>query len=401
VRPSPSRDLIALLFAALAVAASSCGGASSAADTDPTTASPSTLDAAATTTATTTAPSTTTTTTSTTTSTTTTSTTSTTSSTSTTTSTTVEPLADPALPATNAAFDALAAANPAATLTVRRDGRVVLARASGATIDGAAATSDAPMVVASVSKLLTALLVARLDDAGLIDVDAPIPWAVTGITPHPAWNDVTPRELLTHTSGMPVVRRQWFERSGDCRSFLPALLGAPPQAHRGRWTYSNGNFCALGLVVEGLTGVPLDVAAQTILFEPIGLSGVHLTTGGQLPSDVGYAPGVDRLDRLGGAGSFIVSTDDLAAVVGATTALDREVITWPGIFVDQYGWGHTGSVDGAVSCVWMMELDRTVIAATVAGSRPSTGGAVCDRMLPALAGDLGIAATGSPDRSPR
>ncbi|MGA7758096.1 MAG: serine hydrolase domain-containing protein [Ilumatobacteraceae bacterium] len=277
----------------------------------------------------------------------------------------------------------------------------MLARASGVTIDGAAATSDSPMVVASVSKLLTALLVARLDEAGFIDVDAPTPWAVAGITLNPAWNGITPRELLTHTSGMPVVRPEWFERSGDCRSFLPTVVDAPPQAHRGRWTYSNGNYCALGLVVEGLTGVPLDVAAQTILFEPLGISGAHLTTGGQLPSDVGYALGVDRLDRLGGAGSFIVSTDDLAAVIDATTALDLEMLAWPGIFVDQYGWGHTGSVDGAVSCVWTMELGRTVVAATVAGTRPNTGGAACDLLLPAVAADLGIEASGRPDRSPR
>ncbi len=391
------------LLAALAVAGAGCGGASSAAVADPTAIAPTTLgepDATTTTTTTTStvSPPTTSSTTTTTTSTTT---TSTTTSTTSTTSTTVEPLPDPALRATNAAFDTLAAANSAATLTVRRDGRTVLARASGVTLDGADATSDSPMVVASVSKLLTALLVARLDDAGFIDVDAPTPWAVTGLTPDPAWNTVTPRELLTHTSGMPVARPKWFERTGDCRSFLPTLVATPPQPHRGRWTYSNGNYCALGLVVEGLTGVPLDVAAQTILLEPLGISGVHLTTGGQLPSDVGYALGVDRLDRLGGAGSFIVSTDDLAAVIGATTAPDREVLTWPGIFVDQYGWGHTGSVDGAVSCVWTMELDRTVIAATVAGTRPNTGGAVCDLLLPAVAADLGIAVSGRPDRSPR
>ena len=386
------------LLAALAVASAGCGGASSAAVADPTAIASTTLgerDVTTTTTSTVPPP-----TTSSTTSTSTTTTTST-SSTTTTTTTTVEPLRDPTLRATNAAFDTLAEANPAATLTVRRDGRTVLARASGVTLDGADATSDSPMVVASVSKLLTALLVARLDEAGFIEVDAPTPWAVTGITPDPAWSAVTPRELLAHTSGMPVARPKWFERTGDCRSLLPTLVATPPQPHRGRWTYSNGNYCALGLVVEGLTGVPLDVAAQTILLEPLGISGVHLTTGGQLPSDVGYALGVDRLDRLGGAGSFIVSTDDLATVIGATTASDREVLMWPGVFVDQYGWGHTGSVDGAVSCVWTMELDRTVIAATVAGTRPNTGGAVCDLLLPAVAADLGIAVSGRPDRSPR
>jgi len=282
---------------------------------------------------------------------------------------------------------------------VTRDGRTVLARSSGTTLDGAPTSSDSPMVVASVSKLLTAALVARLDETGLVGVDAPTPWSLMGLTPHPEWNDVTPRELLIHASGMPVVRSQWFVRSDDCRSFLSTLIDAPPQSHRGRWTYSNGNYCALGLLVEAVTGIPLDDAAQSILLDPIGASGIHLTTDGQLPGDVGYAPGVDRLSRLGGAGTFLVSTDDLAAVMGSITAADSNVMTWPGLMVDQYGWGHTGSVTGAVSCVWVMESDRTVVAATVAGNRPATGGDVCDRVVPAIATDLGIPA-GRPDRSP-
>jgi D-alanyl-D-alanine carboxypeptidase len=255
------------------------------------------------------------------------------------------------------------------------------------------------MVVASTGKLLTATMIARLHEVVLLDVDAPTPWQLMGLAPHPGWNDVTPRELLNHISGMPVVRNQWFVRSGDCRSFLPTIMTEPPQGHRGRWTYSNGNYCALGLLVEALVGLPLDDAAQSILLDPIGAAGIHLTTDGQLPTDVGYALGVDRLARLGGAGTFLVSTDDLAAVMGSITAADREVMTWPGLIVDQYGWGHTGSVDGAVSCVWVMESGRTVVATTVAGNRPTTGGDVCDLVVPAVAADLGISA-GLPDRSP-
>ncbi len=256
------------------------------------------------------------------------------------------------------------------------------------------------MVVASVSKLLTATLIARLHETGLIDVDAPVPWASMGLVAHPGWNDVTPRELLNHTSGMPVVRREWFVPSGDCASFLPTLLVDPPQSHRGKWTYSNGNYCALGLLVSAVTGLPLDQAAQSLVLDPIGASGVHLTTGGQLPTDVGYALGVERLARLGGAGTFIASTDDVAAVLDSITPADRGVMTWPGLFIDQYGWGHTGTVDGAVSCAWIMESVRTIVVATIAGNRPGTGGAVCDRVVVAVADDLGTPA-GKPDRLPR
>ena len=284
-------------------------------------------------------------------------------------------------------------------MTVLRDGRRVLSRASGTTIDGAPATADSPMVVASVSKLLTALMIARLDHAGSIDVDAPMPWAEIGVVTHPGWIDVTPRELLQHTSGMPIVRSAWFDGDIDCAAFLPWILGEPPSGTRGRWTYSNGNYCALGLLVERATGTPLDQAAQALLFDQLGLTGMHLTTNGQLATDIEYRLGVARLSRLGGAGTFIVSTEDVAAVLAQVTPADLDVMTWPGLIVDQYGWGHTGSVDGALACAWVMEGGRTVVAATVAGRSPSTGGDVCDRVVPAVADDLGIG-QGRPDRSP-
>jgi len=304
------------------------------------------------------------------------------------------------MPNANGSFDALARTNPAVTMTVIRDNRVVLLRASGTTIDGAAATSDSPMLIASVSKLLTALMIARLDQAELVDVDAPTPWAEITTGAHPGWADVTPRELLAHTSGMPVARPSWFDGEFDCATFLPSLLDQPPSSTRGRWTYSNGNYCALGLLIERSTGLPLDQAAQALLLDPLGLTGIHLATDGQLPGDVEYRLGVERLSRLGGAGTFIVSTDVIASVLAAVTPADLEVLTWPGLIVDQYGWGHTGSVDGAIACSWVLEGGRTVVAATVAGRSPSTGGAVCDRVVPAVADDLGIG-QGRPERSPR
>ena len=377
------------LALAMVLLASACGAWSAASTASNT---------AATNTTTTTIPATTTTT-----STTTTTTTSTTTTSTTTTSTTVaaqvEAPADLATPWTNLAFDDVARANPTVTLTLVRDGRIVLGRASGSTIDGAPATPDSPMVVASVSKLLTALMVARLAETGALDVNAPMPWADSGITVHPAWTDVTVRELLDHTSGMPVARPQWFDGGIDCATFLPSLLTGPPTTTRGRWTYSNGNYCALGLLVEHLTWLPLDQAAQSILFDPLGLTGAHLTIGGQLPTDVEYRLGVARLSRLGGAGTFIVSTDDIAVVLANATSTDLDVIRWPGVLVDQYGWGHSGSVDGAVACAWVLEGGRTVVAATVAGPSPSTGGGLCDLVVPAVAADLGID-QGPPDRSP-
>jgi CubicO group peptidase (beta-lactamase class C family) len=198
---------------------------------------------------------------------------------------------------------------------------------------------------------------------------------------------------------MPEARKTWLDDPGSCRIPLAAVLAAPPTVDRGTWHYSNGNYCALGLVVEYLTGLDLAAAAYRLVFEPAGITGPFLSTDGPRDTSVPYTKGLARLERLGGAGTWLASTDDIAAMLSAVTPDDLLTLQWPGIILDQYGWGHTGSVDGAAACAWVMEGGDTVVTAFVSGTRPSSGGKVCDVVLPALAADLGRYA-GEPVRTP-
>jgi len=308
-------------------------------------------------------------------------------------------LADPGFSATTDAFFRLARANPATSLTVVRNGEIVWSAASGSTIDGQPTLSDSPMVVASVSKFVVAVGVTRLESLGLLRTDDPVPWSDMGLSPGTEWNDVTVRELLDHTGGLRKLRTSWFTGQGSCRDYIPYLLTSAPTGDRGRWVYSNGNFCLLGLLLESQTGLPLDQALQQLVFDPIGADGVHLTDAGLAPTDVAHAPGVDRLSRLGGAGTLVMSTDDVAVLAGTLAPGDRWLLRPPGMFTDQYGYGHTGTIEGAKACVWLLDGGSTTVAATVAGDSPSTGGSVCDIIVPAVATDLGMNA-GRPDRTP-
>ena len=134
------------------------------------------------------------------------------------------------------------------------------------------------------------------------------------------------------------------------------------------------------------------------MFEPAALSPAWLTTDGQQLDQVAHRRGVARLSRLGGAGTLIVSTDSVAGALASLTPADYESLHWPGGFVDQYGFGHTGTVGGAVACAWVMEGGRTIVAATISGEHPATGGAVCNAIEPAVGSDLGFY-LGTPHRS--
>lgn len=317
------------------------------------------------------------------------------------TSTTSTAIAEPppSLDALRAAALGLADGNAAVSVSVWRAGVPLFGWATGSRVDGSAVDSDTPFVIASVSKLVTAITVARLVQSDAIHPGDRVPWDAFGVAHDRGWNDVTVGELLAHTSGMPVNRKSWLDEPGSCEVPLAAALATPPTPERGTWVYSNGNYCALGLLVPHTTDMPLDEAANELVFEPASVTGPYLSTEGLRASSAPYAKGVARLERLGGAGTWLASSDDIAAMLAAVTVADLETLRWPGIIVDQYGWGHTGTIDGAKACAWVLDERNTVLVAIVSGQRPRTGGEVCDVLLPALATDLGVWA-GDPVRNP-
>jgi D-alanyl-D-alanine carboxypeptidase len=317
--------------------------------------------------------------------------TSTSTSTSTTSTTAPTPITLPPpepMPTLDAVVARLGTGNLAVSVSVWREGWPIYQRAVGQRVDGAAVTSSTPFVQASVSKVLTSVTVARLAARGRIELDAAPPWSAMGLAHHPQWETVSVRELIAHESGLPIAPDAWFDARGSCATPLVELLAEPPTQRRGEWTYSNGNYCALGLLLEHVTGERYDVATRRLLLEPANVFGGHLSVDGLRSDDAPYPLGVQRLDRLGAAGQWLLSTDEVAAALSTVTRRDLRALTGPGIFRDMFGWGHTGTVDGAKSCAWVLDDLDAVVVATVSGNRPARGSWLCAEVLPAVISDL-------------
>jgi len=85
------------------------------------------------------------------------------------------------------------------------DGQVIWAGASGRAEIGETPRSMSPgsaFRIGSTSKAVTATLLARLVDRGAMDLDAPISTYMPKL-PNPDWARLTPRQLASHTSGLP------------------------------------------------------------------------------------------------------------------------------------------------------------------------------------------------------
>ncbi|MCG8457551.1 MAG: beta-lactamase family protein, partial [Holophagales bacterium] len=129
--------------------------------------------------------------------------------------------------------------------------------------------------IASITKVFTAIVVLRLAEANLLDLDRPIGEHIDGLRGDLA-DRVTPRQLLEHRSGLD---REYLPPDADlARDYsLRELLRSIDQntgwvAEPGATvSYSNAGFVLLAALVENVTGRPFAAAVRDHILEPLGL----------------------------------------------------------------------------------------------------------------------------------
>ncbi|MFC5291324.1 serine hydrolase domain-containing protein [Actinokineospora guangxiensis] len=129
---------------------------------------------------------------------------------------------------------------------------------------------DTVFDVASVSKLFTSLAVMCLVEDGRVSTDDPVAEHVPEFAAG-GKAEITVEQLLTHTSGMEPwipLWRDWPDRESR---FLAALQRAPAHTPGSRYVYSDLNLIALGVLVERVSGHPLDEFLQRRITGPLGL----------------------------------------------------------------------------------------------------------------------------------
>src|SRR4051812_13256673 len=181
-------------------------------------------------------------------------------------------------------------AAPGVALAVGRWGRLVHMRAYGR-IDvppGAPAVTDSTMFdMASLTKVVATTTAAMiLEDEGKLNLDATVKSYIPEITDS-AKAGITVRMIITHSGGFEAFAQLWREHRG--RADYLAQINARPLAYTpGDSTiYSDWDFVLMGLIIERITGMPLDQFVASRVWQPLGMhdTGFNPLASGAMPVD--------------------------------------------------------------------------------------------------------------------
>ncbi|MEE1943149.1 serine hydrolase [Streptomyces sp. TRM 70361] len=199
--------------------------------------------------------------------------------------------------------------------------------------------------LASLSKLFTAILAVRQIERGALALEAP----VAGYLPEfgaAGKAGITVRQLLTHTSGLTAWLPLYAEPSREAvlrRLWREAPLDPPGTVYR----YSDLNLVVLQLVLEEVTGEPLDVLLRRDVTGPLGLRRTR------------YNPPASWRPR-------IAATEDARP---PWSGLDRGMV-WGEVHDENaYALGGVAGHAGVFSCAWdLAVLCRTLLNGGAYGS---------------------------------
>ena len=163
---------------------------------------------------------------------------------------------------------------PGLSVAVLRHDRVVLARGYGfADVENRVPATDSTIYQSgSLGKQFTAALVLQLADSGRLRLDDPI----RRFLPEgpAAWDSITVRHLLTHTSGIPDYTDSLVDLRRDYTEdeLVRLAAGLPLQFRPGdRWSYSNTGYVLLGVLIHRVSGQFYGDLLRERVFGPLGM----------------------------------------------------------------------------------------------------------------------------------
>lgn len=143
---------------------------------------------------------------------------------------------------------------------------------------GLPATPETVYRAGSIAKVFTAAATMQLAEQGKLDIDQPLSAALPEFsikTRFPKAGPVTPRNIMTHHSGLPsnFLRDMYVRDPGRFETVVDSLhdeyLTFPPDYV---FSYSNVGMALLGATVQKVSGEPFNDFMESHIFRPLGMN---------------------------------------------------------------------------------------------------------------------------------
>ncbi|MGX1096808.1 serine hydrolase [Amorphus sp. MBR-141] len=228
---------------------------------------------------------------------------------------------------------------PGMSVVVVRDGKTVFAKGYGVRKAGEDATVDADTVfqVASLSKSISATVVAHAVGKGLVSWDTPLvqhlPWFELSdpyVTSH-----VTVGDMFAHRSGLPPHAGDNLEDIGfDRDEVLKRLKYLPLASFRNTYAYTNFGLTAGAEAVAAAAGTDWETLAEETIFQPLGMTSTSFRFDDFVTRE-NRAPGHAK---LGGTWQASVARQpDPQAPAGGVSASANDLGKWLAMLMEEGG----------------------------------------------------------------
>jgi len=232
---------------------------------------------------------------------------------------------------------------PGAAYAIVKDGEIqASARGQKLARTEVALSPDTPFLIGSISKSFTAVAIMQLVEAGQIDLDGQIGDYLPEFA-EPISGAVSPRELLSHTSGFSTIvgnsRRPGDGADEDLEAHVIWLAKQDQEFRPGvGWQYSNANYQILGRLIEVISGRDYAAYVEAEIMAPLGMENSSVSDGG-LPPDgmavahrpwfTGHRPyPLESTGRVNAAaGGIFSSANDLALYLAMMLNGEDDVIS--------------------------------------------------------------------------
>lgn len=208
---------------------------------------------------------------------------------------------------------------------------------------GVAVTVDDRWHIGSITKSMTATVLAGLVEARELDWETPLlPLLDMADAAHPDWQGVTLAQVLSHTAGLPAnfslmlnlkASPAEAERPAARRQAVLDVLKKPAKRAPGSgFEYSNVGYTLAGVVIETLTGQSWEQAMRERLFEPLALGsagfGPPQSDGDELTEPRGH-------QHLLGFTRAVSETADNTSIIGPAGTVHLGLVD-----LARYGYEH-------------------------------------------------------------